>query len=160
MKATLNARLRVLGMDYRQYLRSDHWRDLKRRYRQAPLPQACVACGDPRYQLHHISYGRLGREPLTDLVPFCDNCHGAIHAYERTHPTGLWSLFRICRKVFGWSRPEAWERLGAFNVGGIRNTLGEDVPLTRKQQRREMRKVAPENPAYWTPNQRRKAGLE
>jgi hypothetical protein len=65
--------------EYRAYLRSAHWRDVKRRYRSSGLPQACVVCGDPRVDLHHKTYERRGREELTDLEPRCRKHHEEVH---------------------------------------------------------------------------------
>lgn len=78
--------MRALGRsDYQAYLRSDHWQRVKRRYRRSKMPQTCVVCGDPRYQLHHKTYERLGREHLTDLVALCELHHTRRHV-ERTMP--------------------------------------------------------------------------
>ena len=43
----------------------------------------CVVChrdltGEP-YQTHHLSYLRLGRERLRDVVTMCDSCHHTFH---------------------------------------------------------------------------------
>jgi hypothetical protein len=64
---------------YAAYLRSDHWRDVKKRYRASAMPQACVVCGEARVDLHHRTYERLGHEELTDLVPLCRQHHGEAH---------------------------------------------------------------------------------
>jgi hypothetical protein len=69
--------------EYRAYLRSAYWRDVKRRYRASDLPQACVVCGDPRVDLHHKTYERRGREELTDLEPRCRKHHEEVHAEDR-----------------------------------------------------------------------------
>lgn len=63
---------------YQDYLRSAHWAAVKKRYRQSDREQACIHCGDPAYELHHLSYARLGRELLDDLVPLCRTHHGAL----------------------------------------------------------------------------------
>lgn len=63
-------------MDYRDYLRSAHWRALKARYRESGRPQDCYLCGEKKgLALHHLTYDRLGCEFLTDLVPLCRPCH-------------------------------------------------------------------------------------
>ena len=43
----------------------------------------CVVCqrdlrGEP-YQTHHLSYQRLGRERIRDVVTMCDSCHHTFH---------------------------------------------------------------------------------
>lgn len=83
-------RLEQLGYrDYRDYLRSAHWHDLKRRYRESDRPQECI-CGEvERVQLHHLTYERIGHEELTDLTPLCARCHAMIHELERRGEIGL-----------------------------------------------------------------------
>ncbi len=79
-------RLRELGYkSYREYLASDHWISVKKRYRASKRPQECVSCSDILYQLHHTTYERLGREWLKDLIPLCDGCHGKFHRYLKRH---------------------------------------------------------------------------
>jgi hypothetical protein len=80
------ARVKAWGPDpkaeYQAYLRSAHWRDVKRRYRKSGLPQTCVVCGDPRVDLHHKTYERRGREELTDLEPRCRKHHEEAHGLD------------------------------------------------------------------------------
>lgn len=66
-------------MDYHRYLRSKAWRKTRQRYRESGLPQECAVCGDPRYELHHLTYRRLGRERLSDLQPLCRLHHCGVH---------------------------------------------------------------------------------
>jgi hypothetical protein len=43
----------------------------------------CEGCGVRKAtQAHHLTYARLGREMLFDLVAVCSQCHEAIHAKE------------------------------------------------------------------------------
>lgn len=65
---------------YTDYLQSEHWREVKQRYRASRrLPQACVVCGSRQVDLHHLTYSRIGRERLTDLVPLCREHHDEAH---------------------------------------------------------------------------------
>lgn len=43
--------------------------------------QTCV-CGDYAILAHHKTYDNIGREPLSDLVALCKNCHDAYHNKE------------------------------------------------------------------------------
>lgn len=71
---------RRIDSDYAVYLRSGHWQEVKRRYRATrKLPQTCVVCGNQRVDLHHLTYRRIGRERLTDLVPLCREHHDEAH---------------------------------------------------------------------------------
>ncbi len=41
----------------------------------------CQGCGQTNAsQVHHLTYKRLGREMMFDLVSVCEDCHAAIHA--------------------------------------------------------------------------------
>lgn len=71
--------------EYRIYLRSPHWQDIRARYRASQMPQACVVCGASRVDLHHRTYERLGAELLTDLVPLCREHHGEAHKLRRKY---------------------------------------------------------------------------
>jgi hypothetical protein len=79
--------LKSLGFDsYQQYLRSDHWKSVRERYRCSKKPKKCQCCGSEKYELHHTTYERLGREWLKDLMPLCRRHHRAVHKYLRRHP--------------------------------------------------------------------------
>jgi hypothetical protein len=69
----------VTKAEYAEYLRSDHWLELRRTYR-AERPWQCRSCGEKkRLDLHHLTYKRLGKEHLDDLTPLCRSCHQAKH---------------------------------------------------------------------------------
>lgn len=73
-------------VDYAAYLRSDHWADVKRRYRASKLPQHCVICkSDGPVEFHHRTYRRITQERLQDLVPLCRECHQWAHDYVNYH---------------------------------------------------------------------------
>jgi hypothetical protein len=81
--ASIPARLQRLGFArYADYLASEHWLDVRRRYAASDRPQRC-ACGKARHALHHLTYVRLGCELLEDLVAVCDPCHRRLHKKDR-----------------------------------------------------------------------------
>src|SRR4051812_19005575 len=53
---------RIRSKSYTLYLRSDLWRDFKKRYKAAGHRMQCLVCDEGRIQLHHHTYERLGRE--------------------------------------------------------------------------------------------------
>ncbi|MCG7363915.1 hypothetical protein MHZ93_21900 [Roseomonas sp. ACRSG] len=63
---------------YHEYLQTDRWREKSRKVlRRDPM---CMACGEvPSEQAHHLTYDRIFREPLFDLVGVCRRCHAEIH---------------------------------------------------------------------------------
>ena len=81
--STIGARLLPLGFKrYKDYLNSEHWRNVRRRYRESSLPQVC-RCGATKVALHHKTYVRLGAEELSDLEPLCADCHRRAHGKKR-----------------------------------------------------------------------------
>ena len=51
------ALLRLGYESYDEYLASDHWRDVKRRFRESGRPTECI-CGEQGVDLHHETYER------------------------------------------------------------------------------------------------------
>ena len=73
-------------MNYHKYLCSSHW--LK--FRQEALEhygKKCADCGTEhaKFDVHHLSYNRLGREELADVVVLCHKCHKLRHEIERCY---------------------------------------------------------------------------
>lgn len=70
---------------YGEYLRSPAWRELQRATfeRDKHLCQGCRKA--PAVLVHHLTYIRVGREMLFDLVALCRKCHDQIHEQKRTN---------------------------------------------------------------------------
>lgn len=84
---------------YKNYLKSKHWVMKKKEYNRK-YERVCSCCGGKEnLQLHHISYDRLGNEPLTDLVYLCKECHMRIHrVINDTKDTSVFKELRGVRK--------------------------------------------------------------
>ena len=64
---------------YRDYLRSDAWRQ-RRNDALRRDGFVCVRCsGRKRLEVHHLTYARMGHEEPNDLVTLCSACHQAQH---------------------------------------------------------------------------------
>lgn len=64
---------------YRQYLTTPAWREKRWKVMQR-ANYTCEGCGTERAtQVHHLTYERVSREMLFDLVAICDECHDSIH---------------------------------------------------------------------------------
>lgn len=75
--------LQHLGFtSYAEYLQSEHWKDVKTRYRASKMPKYCKVCKAPYQVLHHRTYERLGAERLHDLIPLCHLHHKQLHVRE------------------------------------------------------------------------------
>lgn len=90
-------------MSYVDYLKSQHWLDLRRRFYASklvkrsesgrPLCSACLAENKP-LDLHHKTYKRKGHERLMDLILLCHDCHDCHETAHRRHAKnpqdGIW----------------------------------------------------------------------
>jgi len=99
---SLPKRLRLLGYKtYSEYLKSDHWQELRKRFfRESKRAKrmmkkygfyVCEFCRQSKkVNLHHATYKRLGKEHLGDLHLICDDCHELIH--KNSNGKGIWRL--------------------------------------------------------------------
>lgn len=106
-------------MTYREYLASDHWKELRARY-YARYPRQCKACGATRdIQLHHRTYKRLGKEWLMDLVPLCAEHHKALHDAE-PDMRGMWQktrrFYRETAKSIQPADSISWSPKGYYQI--------------------------------------------
>ena len=62
---------------YKEYLDSPAWQ-IKRDDVIKRDGGQCV-CGTPATQVHHKTYNNIGKEPLSDLVALCKECHDREH---------------------------------------------------------------------------------
>jgi 5-methylcytosine-specific restriction endonuclease McrA len=68
---------------YRRYLRSAHWRALRKQVLRRAGGR-CEACGRAgRLDVHHLTYARRGNELLGDLQALCRDCHDKAHGNAR-----------------------------------------------------------------------------
>lgn len=65
--------------EYNAYLATPMWAIKRQRVldRAGDLCEGCRKC--PPVEVHHLTYARVGREMLFDLVAVCRSCHEAIH---------------------------------------------------------------------------------
>jgi hypothetical protein len=72
--------------NYEEYLKSDHWQDIRRRWRET-YGYRCP-CGSTLFlHLHHKTYKRLGKEELEDLIYLCRSCHHKEHRKKKPAPS-------------------------------------------------------------------------
>jgi hypothetical protein len=81
---------------YREYLKTDHWKQIKEKYYNSDMPQECTICGDTVFDLHHRTYDRIGAENLNDLVPLCRSHHKATHKLVKAG-SSLWDAHEKLR---------------------------------------------------------------
>lgn len=65
--------------DYNEYLNTQQWKDKRLRVlnRDNYVCQACLI--NKSVDVHHLTYIRVFKEPLFDLVSVCKECHENIH---------------------------------------------------------------------------------
>lgn len=89
------------GITYQQYLASEHWQDVRRRYWASKLhDRTCYACGKTgALEVHHKTYKRIGHERLHDLCLLCRECHQSTHFVEKNRKKGgLWGAAKRVKK--------------------------------------------------------------
>jgi 5-methylcytosine-specific restriction endonuclease McrA len=69
-----------MNVTYLRYLRSDLWREKRRRVLERDGYRCQVWRQHVATEVHHKTYARLGHEPLEDLISLCRACHEAITA--------------------------------------------------------------------------------
>lgn len=74
------------AIPYDVYLQTKHWQQTRKIALEA-YGDWCRWC-EGKFEdhapihIHHLRYDRLGREPLTDLIPLCALCHERWHRQE------------------------------------------------------------------------------
>lgn len=71
---------------YSKYLRTAAWGERRRRVlsRAKGLCERCRV--RPASHVHHLTYQRLGNEPLSDLLALCWQCHNEEHPHRDFDP--------------------------------------------------------------------------
>ena len=68
-------------VDYEEYIKSPKWKE-KRLLKAKEQNYTCEKCNKVLYvgfNIHHLTYERLGNEDLSDLQFLCEDCHKRIH---------------------------------------------------------------------------------
>lgn len=82
--------------EYRDYLKSDHWQNL--RLRKLKRTTGCFICHKPESpEIHHIRYKNLTDVNQHDLKRLCASCHELFHAFKNEHPNDKfeWTIRRV-----------------------------------------------------------------
>jgi 5-methylcytosine-specific restriction endonuclease McrA len=69
-----------VALDYWDYLQTQHWQNLREKvYEQRN--HTCQRCHKEIsvFQIHHITYVRIGHERVSDVQLVCVKCHEIIH---------------------------------------------------------------------------------
>lgn len=85
---------RIPQLEYRNYLRSQEWRDLRQAYLNSGMSCNCFCCHRPwdsSFVFHHCTYQRLGYERLSDIRPVCRPCHDIVHETPISWNGSIWN---------------------------------------------------------------------
>ena len=78
-------RTRFSWGEYVNYLRSEKWK--KKRYAKGfQVGFLCERCGQyskASFEIHHKTYAHIFKEPLSDLMFLCPDCHRMIEVQKR-----------------------------------------------------------------------------
>jgi 5-methylcytosine-specific restriction endonuclease McrA len=66
---------------YNRYLESNQWKEKAKKVRRRDKYK-CRVCGKPGWVVHHLTYKRVGKERLSDLITLCEHCHKDIHSKD------------------------------------------------------------------------------
>lgn len=133
---SLDDKLKELGYaNYGAYLKSPHWESFRKKWVESGMPQRCIACSFPHYQLHHVVYHRLTQEDLGDVVPLCDRCHRCVHRYHKKHKLPLVFIDQSLRAIFLWDKNKCDNAFAPLHYFKKRRYAEND-----KRQQKELKK--------------------
>lgn len=108
---------------YDAYLASPGWQKRRRRVlrRDGHRCRDCQATPLGGLHVHHLSYRRLGREPLDHLITLCDACHKKRHRKQRDLrvPVQMRKPVPIWRRSPRARRRQQPARIGLFGLFGL-----------------------------------------
>lgn len=74
----LTLKLNMNKVQYREYLKSDHWKHLRRS--KLKHKTRCGICGSRQnIQIHHLIYRNIYDVKTSDLRRLCGRCHQTVH---------------------------------------------------------------------------------
>lgn len=83
---------------YTEYLKSEHWKQLRLKMRKVKNNQCCFICRKPdQLQVHHKTYENLGNEHTKELMFLCHHCHEAVHERLKTNANKQIALYNVAR---------------------------------------------------------------
>ncbi len=72
--------------EYEEYLKSDHWRDLREKS-FAIYGHKCLLCEETKIDGHHLVYRGLKNVQPQEVIPLCRRHHDMVHEHE---DSGKW----------------------------------------------------------------------
>jgi hypothetical protein len=126
---------------YKEYLNSGPWKQFKSLYKSSGLSLNCNICNkhhDATFNFHHKTYERFGCEELSDVVPVCGKCHGAIHKFCVRSGFSIWEATEKLKEARAIS-------FDAFNELLYEPRKQKKKPSKNKERRRLARELHRKN---------------
>lgn len=103
MKFPVTCKTGEIANDYKSYLQTKHWANVRERFKNSKYEKKCNVCGvkNQPLDLHHKSYKRLGDEYLWHLIYLCREHHQNTHTVYKTsvsRKTNLWNSHKKVKK--------------------------------------------------------------
>jgi hypothetical protein len=74
--------LRLRSLPYPEYLRSEHWQEVRRKTLERDGHQCRICTSRKSLNVHHLTYERRGEEQARDVITLCRRCHELEHASQ------------------------------------------------------------------------------
>lgn len=68
-------------IDYQLYLKTSHWKKVKRKALKRANYRCAFCCSRERLETHHSNYNCLFNEHKYDVIVLCHRCHYVHHKY-------------------------------------------------------------------------------
>lgn len=115
---------------YKDYLSTDHWKIIKEKVR-IKFNNKCNKCGSQyRLETHHKTYKNIGKEPMSDLILLCHNCHYKLHDALDRKLTAEEILEKETNKIISKLSKEKIEHKREFVFDYIIKNFGK--PINKK----------------------------
>ncbi len=66
-------------MEYAEYLKTDHWRELREKAIYNAGRRCCLCSEDRWLEVHHNNYRCLWHEKFNNVAVLCQRCHEKVH---------------------------------------------------------------------------------
>lgn len=118
LKASSYLKGKMTKAEYKEYLKSEHWKELKARKFQQRRHR-CGVCGSPEVQHHHLQYRNIYDVLTSDLRRLCGRCHKTAHELMNqgvlrvTSPNhhGMWAQTKTAvKKALGLKGNQFWPK--------------------------------------------------
>ena len=96
-----------------KYYNSNAWS--AKRLERLELDVSTCACGNKANLVHHKTYDNFGKEPLSDLVSLCEECHKIYHG-QRDEPVRWKEISRWEDDAFMESINEGYEPSDSYEI--------------------------------------------